>query len=346
MSGSIFREGGPHNIKHKGNNQFEMSVSIPTDSKGFIARECPNYDCSPGYFKIKNGTGITEEYSKAYCPYCRHESDPNDFTTKAQAKYAKDILLSEAQKGIGRELQKAFGIGSSGRKKLNEGMISMELRYKPSRPKPVSRPIEEELRRDLICPKCTLEHSVFGLASWCPDCGSDILLTHIDVEFSIINKMLDAVENRKNELGARVAARDIENALEDTVSIFEASLKIIVRKLLSSKNLTKIQIDDLISNRIRNSFQNVDNASKSFLAHCDINIYEGIDEGAINDARDIFQKRHPITHNLGVVDRKYIERVQTGELEGREIYVTVEEIHRIIDFSSQVFRNIYIKIQG
>ena len=51
------------------------------------------------------------------------------------------------------------------------------------------------------------------------------------------------------------------------------------------------------------------------------------------------EKRHPITHNLGVVDKKYIERARTAEKEGREILVTVEEISKAIDSSLAVFRS-------
>jgi len=35
--------------------------------------------------------------------------------------------------------------------------------------------------------------------------------------------------------------------------------------------------------------------------------------------------RHPITHNLGVVDRKYIDKVRSGEL-GTEVRVDKAEI--------------------
>ena len=43
-----------------------------------------------------------------------------------------------------------------------------------------------------------------------------------------------------------------------------------------------------------------------------------------------FEKRHLITHNLGVVDRKYIEHLRSAEREGREIRIAPEEISAAI----------------
>jgi hypothetical protein len=56
--------------------------------------------------------------------------------------------------------------------------------------------------------------------------------------------MLGQVETRTKELGRRVGARDIENALEDTVSIFEAVLKFIARRHLSDKGMPATEIED------------------------------------------------------------------------------------------------------
>jgi len=91
----------------------------------------------------------------------------------------------------------------------------VEMSYKQGSPPHVHRPFEEELRRDLICPPCTLVHAVFGLATWCPDCGQDIFMVHVGKEFEVIRAMLGDVDRRRRELGPRVAARDIENALEE-----------------------------------------------------------------------------------------------------------------------------------
>lgn len=50
-----------------------------------------------------------------------------------------------------------------------------------------------------------------------------------------------------------------------------------------------------------------------------------------------FNKRHPITHNLGVIDRKYLERARSAEDEGKEVLVSVEEVETAIAASVKVF---------
>lgn len=58
MGNQIFREGGPHRIKRVGHDEYSMTVTIPRDEDGRVARECPNDECSPGYFKVKLGTRL------------------------------------------------------------------------------------------------------------------------------------------------------------------------------------------------------------------------------------------------------------------------------------------------
>jgi uncharacterized protein (DUF1501 family) len=57
----------------------------------------------------------------------------------------------------------------------------------------------------------------------------------------------------------------------------------------------------------------------------------------------VFQKR-PITHNLGVVDRKYIERVRSGEAEGTEVHVEKQEILETAKVTYSVLSEFHSKL--
>jgi len=325
MSFELFQQGGPLNVKRVGQNQYSMSISFPRDADGRVARECPTADCSPGYFKVTPGTGITGSQTVAYCPYCRTSAVPTDFHTKEQVRYAKDLVSREAMTAIQRAMQEALGLGSGGKKRLVDGLIKVDLEMKSSPPKHVWQPYEEILRRDLICPRCTLNHSVYGLAIWCPDCGEDIFPTHVKGEIRVIEAIVGDVDRRRRELGTRVAVRDLENALEDLVSVFEATLKIEIRRYRKAKGDTSDQIAAAM-NKIGSRLQSVSNAVAIIPPLCDgILLFPAAsaDERRLDR---VFQKRHPITHNLGVVDRKYIERVRSGDAEGTEVRVEKEEI--------------------
>lgn len=57
-----------------------------------------------------------------------------------------------------------------------------------------------------------------------------------------------------------------------------------------------------------------------------------------------FEKRHPVTHNLGVVDRKYLERAQAAEREGREVRVTNSEIDTLLTQVREALESVHTAI--
>lgn len=348
MGKSLFKEGGHHNIKRTGQDEYTMSVQIPTDADGFLGRECPDSACSPGYFKVKPGTEITEGQEEAYCPYCRRVGEPGSFTTKAQIEYSENVAIREAEKGISDMIENALGQGPSRKRRLGDGplSLSMEMTYKPGRLSQVRPLLEEALRRDVTCPSCRLEHSVFGLANWCPDCGSDIFLVHVETEFAVVKSMLSDVERRREQLGARVAARDVENALEDTVSIFEAVLRAMTRRYMKNSGVSDEEIEDALKKRVGNRYQSVQRASEVCKQEFNVELFEHCSEKEVETFRQTFEKRHPITHNLGIIDRQYLEKVRSGELKGRDVPVAVEEIEGAITFSIKVLRNLHSRLFG
>jgi hypothetical protein len=342
MSDSYFEDGGPFDLGHSGPDEITMKLPIPIDSYGMIGRECTDSNCAPGYFKVKPGTGFVGGQDVAYCPYCREGAPPANFLTKAQHQYALDAVASEAIGAIDQMFQTALGGGT--RKSPSGGLFSVELSYRSGGKPEVARPVEEELRRDLICPHCQLEHAVFGLATWCPDCGRDIFVVHLEAELLVARRILGAVQERRASLGPRVAARDIENALEDVVSVFEAVLKFFVRKSLVRGGKSIEETDRFLERVVRSQFQNPQVAAQLFREHLNDNLFAEIVGEVVTSMTQTFAKRHPITHNLGIVDRKYLERVEAGELRGRDVRVTVAEVETAIDTATEILSKAYRRL--
>jgi len=340
---SLFETGGPHNIKRIGPHKIEMSITIPPDADGYVGRACPEEECSPGYFKVKPGTGITNGHSLAYCPYCQKSTKPTGFHTEAQRNYAVKVLENEALKGVDRMLANTLGLGSGRRKTLGGGLFSIEMSLKTPIRQSISRPLEEELRRDICCPNCGLNHAVFGLATWCPDCGTDIFLVHVEAEYSVIKTMLSDVDRRREQLGPRVAAKDMENCLEDTVSIYEAVLRAMVIRFLKMQGVTEDGVLDKMK-KIGNAFQSIRRSEEKFRTELSLALYEEIDPQDVERLSNIFEKRHPIAHNLGVVDRKYIEKMRAAESEGKEIRVSADEILFAISALTKIFGSLHRRV--
>lgn len=343
MTTELFKRGGPYNILKSGLTEYQFNIPVPLDEDGRIGRECPKLECSPGYFKVKNGTGITGNHSIAFCPYCRHGAEPSNFGTKDQARYGKDIVMSEAERAVSAMMKDALGLDSSGKKKLGGGFLSIEMSMKEDSPRQVRRPFEEELLRAVICPHCGLNHAVFGLATWCADCGADIFLEHVKAEYDVVHSMLADIERRHSDLGPRIAARDIENCLEDVVSIFEAVLKAMLSRHLRTTGKSDEEIHTLFKDRIRNGFQNPTRAMEIIRNRMQQELFDGISAEQMEQLCSTFDKRHPITHNLGIVDRKYLENAYAAEREGREIRVTKEEIETAITLSFAVMSALHLR---
>lgn len=340
----LLRGEGPLEIHKTGPSEYRASVDLPLDADGMFARSCMSDSCSPGYFKVQPGTGIQgSDDPRLFCPYCRTTAGFSDFATSDQREYAKRLVERSATDGIERMIKKSLGLGPTGKRKLGGGMFSMEMSLKSGPRPPVVPPVEESLRRDVTCPDCGLHHSVFGLAVWCPDCGLDIFPSHLDAELAALTAVLDHLGSRGEQLGARAAVRDVENTLEDLVSIYEAALKLITRRHLGAQQMSETDIDKVLG-KIGNAFQNVRRAGGVFSDHTGENLYALLKASDLDFLALVFEKRHPVTHNLGVIDRKYLQRARTGELEGREIRVGEQEIRHAIGLVRGILHSAYHRL--
>ena len=333
----IIREGGALNVKQIDPNTIEANVSVPADADGRHARTCPNPTCSPGYFKVRLGTGIVGGQTQAFCPYCRHDAEPGDFITEEQKRYAIDSLMGHVADGFVDSLADSLGLGAGRKRRYGGGFLFIEMSFEKGRPPPVRLPLEEKVRRDLVCPHCGLDHSVYGLATWCADCGRDIFLEHVFAELRVVKTMLDDIPRREEMFGARVAGKDLENCLEDVVSIFEAVLRVLVRRTLCARGMPLADIEETFRKTIRNGFQSVGRTVELVQSLIALDLAQTVPAGDIGGLASIFEKRHPITHNLGVVDRKYLEKAHGAEAEGREITISAWEIERAMALSRDIF---------
>ncbi|MCA9320063.1 MAG: hypothetical protein KDB53_04985 [Planctomycetes bacterium] len=332
--GDLFRDGGPHQIRRTGDDQHELKVELPTDDDGRLGRECPSDECEPKYFRVKLGTGVIGDADdRLCCPYCGRESDANDLATPEQIEFAKRIAIDEAWGGVDRMVIDALELGPSGRRSIDCGLFSLEMSYE-TEPRPAPQhPEEETLRRDVVCPRCGLDHTVFGLANWCPDCRHDVLLVHVEQEFAAIRRIVSSIGDDRDR---RLKAKILENALEDVVSAFEGSLKYLVRRVLRDRGRTPEEVERTFAKDVRNSFQNAATGDRVFKSVLGVPLFCRSRLAEQERLQELFEKRHPITHNLGVVDRKYVTKTGRAGREGRDLIVSMAEIDEAISIAASV----------
>ena len=151
--------------------------------------------------------------------------------------------------------------------------------------------------------------------------------------------MLIDVDRRSNELGSRVAARDIENGLEDVVSLLEAAMKAIVRRKLLTDGHSAEEVDETMKKRVRNRFQSFGGCVTVLRQLFDLDLTLALAADGGKQFERTTEKRHPITHNLGIVDRAYLEKVSTGEAEGRDVNLDENEVVAALDAALSLIRH-------
>lgn len=290
-----------------------VSVSIPADESGFTGRECPNFKCE-GYFKIEFGTGLPGSELPCHCPYCGYTAGHDHFWTKAQVEYAKSIALRKITGALHKDLKRlevshkpkgAFGIG-----------ISMKV--KPGRPTPIRHYREQRLETEVTCDNCTLRYSIYGVFAFCPDCGEHNSLQILKKNVEVVEKMLDMAA----AADTAVAEKLVENALEDCVSAFDGFGRELCRvHFAQSANPGQDQI---------RSFQNLSRAQSTLMDLHGIDLMAFVTAETWGKTLIAFQKRHLLSHKMGVIDQDYIERTgDTTAIPGRKVTVSADEVREL-----------------
>lgn len=290
-----------------------ISIPIPADENAFTGRECPQPDCE-GYFKIELGTGLKGEGLPCHCPYCGHTAGHDQFWTKEQIEYAKSVAMRKITDAIHKDFKKlefdhkpkgAFGIG-----------ISMKV--KTGRPTPIHHYREKKLETEIVCDSCTLRYSVYGVFAFCPDCGQHNSLQILDKNLELVLKMLGMAATVEAELAGRL----VENALEDCVSAFDGFGREILR-IHAKKSSDPAKAEKV-------SFQNLDSANQNVFGLFSFELKAGLSSGEWNTAIRGFQKRHLLSHKMGVVDVDYLRKSgDTHAVVGRKIDIGAGEVQEL-----------------
>ncbi len=292
----------------------KISISIQADEDGFTGRACPQSDCE-GYFKIEFGTGLKGEGLPCHCPYCGHTAAHDHFWTKEQIGYAKSVAMRQITDALHKNLKKlefdhkpkgGFGIGIS-------------MKFKPGRPITIYHYREKRLETEVVCSNCTLRYSIYGVFAFCPDCGQHNSLQILNKNIEVVGKMLDLAGDVERVLAERL----IENALEDCISALDGFGRDICR--VHAKGSTNPDTVDTIS------FQNLDGAKKNVAVLFKLDLATGLTEDEWKAAVRGFQKRHLLSHKMGIVDAEYIRKSGDARaVAGRKVSINADEVRTLV----------------
>lgn len=309
---------------------YEFRVDLPRDEEGMIGRQCPHEDCGL-YFKVKPGTGL-QDPTEMFCPYCEKSAPPNDWATEAQIEYGRSLAIRQVSDALGAELKKLE------RHSFRGGLISMEVKVDRGLPPSVHRYAERELEQHVLCESCGCEYAIYGLFAVCPDCGQHNVFQILETNLDIIRKQATLEENLLAALGEDeasqtvrdVGSRFVEAACEDLVTGFETCFKeLSARHQDSSSDPTREPRGNL--------FQRLDDTRDWFADQHGVDLFENVADAEVEDLRLLFNKRHILTHNLGLVDEHYLQKTGLSrERLGRKIELTPEEVIHCADVVQKI----------
>jgi len=307
------------NLRNFGN---QISVSLPTDEKGMLSRECP--DCK-SIFKIKPGTGLKGENLSCYCPYCGWKAEPSDFHTREQIEYAKSVALNQLTHALQRDLKEW---GKELERNTRNSLIKLKVDFKGDL-RPIRYYQEKQLESYITCEVCSLEYAIYGVFAFCPDCG-----THNSIQ--ILNKNMELITKEINFANMvddkELSEHLIEDALENTVSAFDGFGRATC-SAYSSKSIDENEAKNI-------SFQNIQNARKRAYKLFRVDIASVINEKDWELVVHCFQKRHLLAHTMGVIDDEYITKSKDpSAIRGRKISIEQDEIYKLMQLLLKIGNN-------
>lgn len=313
-----------------GNDLFNVPLKAGED--GMIGRECPSEECQPKYFKMsvtipdKTSKKI-EDFSQidVTCPYCGKVDNVQHYHTKSQLAWIKSMMFRDAAKTFQNMLKSSF----KSTHPSSKGMFSISITYKPGALPSVRHFIEEKLKRTVLCDNCGYNYAVYGISFHCPLCGEGNLIQHLNRSTDVIRVLIDEHERISQERGQEVGRQMVGNALEDVIGLFETFLKHIYQHEIK-RRFSKEKAETKLA-KIRGNFQRLEGAETLFSEDLGFALFAECNQKDRIFLQEQFLKRHVLIHNLGLIDRKYIEKAQAYKKQGEELDIKPIDVLRALE---------------
>ena len=302
-----------------------ISVPIETDPKGYVDKQCPSEECE-FLFKVNEEDWENIFIDEAvYCPLCKHEAPSNEWFTIDQIEQGKAEALTIVNGTISNALRS--GAQKFNRRQPKNSFISLYIKVKGGEKRTFVLPIaaEEEMQLEIQCEECHAHFAVIGSAYFCPSCGhNSVIQTYMD-SLRKIRAKKNNVDNVKQSLievsgkdDAELVARSmIESCISDGVVAFQKYCEGLYEEYGKAPF---------------NAFQRIDQGSKLWASAIGKGYDAWLTTDELKQLTKLFQKRHLLAHQDGIVDIKYIKKVsETTYKVGQRIVVTERDIDMLLN---------------
>lgn len=315
-------------LKTLKNLEQTKSVSIPieADEKGYIDKQCPEENCS-FIFKVHQDDWLNICKDEAvWCPFCRHQSPAEHWYTIEQVEQGKSeassILHGEIHNAILSDAQKF------NRKQSKNGFISMSMKVNGVRKRTQPIPIKaaEQMQLEITCEECNTRFAVIGSAYFCPACGHNSVLRTFTDSLRKIKVKLDSFDIIKKSL--------IESAGRDEAEIVSRSLveSCLIDGVVAFQKYCEGKYEKYKKVPF-NAFQRLKHGSDLRKELIGYSYSDWLNEEELINLNILFQKRHILSHNEGIVDDKYLKNSNDiSYIVGQRIVISKNDILILIEY--------------
>ncbi|MGL1935324.1 MAG: hypothetical protein OCD01_09895 [Fibrobacterales bacterium] len=299
---------------------MEISVPLEVDEKGYIDKQCPSEDCE---FKFKvndeDWTNIFKD-EVVWCPLCRHEAPADQWYTTEQVEHIEEEAFKITQGKIDRALKK--NADNFNRKQKKSSFVNMSMEYKGPLGRTYAIPAEaaDIMQLEIQCDECSVRFAVVGSAYFCPACGhNSVIQTFDDSLRKILAKKssIDVVRAALNEAfdkdASELTCRSlIETCISDGVVAFQKFCE---------------GMYEPFGKPPFNSFQRLEQGSSLWEKAISKTYGAWLNTSELEILNIIYQKRHILQHNEGIVDKQYISKSNdTNYKNGQRIVVSEGDV--------------------
>lgn len=302
-----------------------ISVPIEEDSKGYIDKQCPSQECE-FRFKVNKEDWKNLFHDEAvWCPQCKHEAPADQWFTKEQVSHA----TNEAHSVVDGVIHNAMldDANDFNRRQNKKSFISMSMKVSGGKKRTYALPAEaaEEMQLEIQCEKCSSRFAVVGSAYFCPACGHNSVertffdsLRKITAKTANVETVRAAIENSVGKDEAELTCRSlIETCVSDGVVAFQ--------KLCEGLYETHGQAPF-------NIFQRLEQSETLWRDLYTDSYSEWLSADEYAELKILYQKRHLLAHNEGIVDDRYVSK--SGDIKyksGQRLVITISDIDVMVN---------------
>lgn len=302
-----------------------VSVPINSDEHGYIDKQCPSEECEFLFKVNEDDWGEIFEDEAVWCPFCRHEAPADQWFTIEQVEHAKAEALAVVEGKINNAMHsdaKKFN-----RQQPKDSFISMSMKVQGGikRTHTIPAKAAEAMQLEITCEACNAHFAVIGSAYFCPACGhNSVTRTYAD--------SLRKIRAKKDSVGI------VRQALIESTGKDEAELT--CRSLIEtcvSDGVVAFQkyCEGLYSAYGKapfNAFQRLEQGSTLWQEAIQKGYVSWLNSEELSQLNLLYQKRHILAHNEGIVDTKYIKNSSDKSYkEGQRIVISDKDIDILLN---------------